>query len=46
MESGYHRNADILYRSIVVSRGVVKDHCGEQVVVLAGKLQIGGSDHR
>ena len=44
IESGYHRNAHVLHRSTVVCRGIINDHCNEQIVVLAGNLQIGGSD--
>ena len=40
-----HWNADVLYRSTVDGRGIVNDHCGEQVVVLVGNLQIGGLDN-
>ena len=48
IESGYHRNANVLHRSTVVGREIVNDHCGEQVVVLVGHgyFQIGGSDQR
>ena len=46
IESDYHRNADVLHRSTVVGRGIVSDHCGEQIVVLVGKLQNGGSHQR
>ena len=41
IEPGYHWYKDILHRSIIVGRGIVNDHCGTQVVVLAGNLQIG-----
>ena len=41
IESGYHRNVDVLHRSTVVGRGIVNDHRGEQIVVV-GNLQIGG----
>ena len=43
IESGYHRNADVLHRSTVVDRSIVNDHCGNQIVVLVDNLQIGGS---
>ena len=48
IESGYHRNANVLHRSTVVGREIVNDHCGEQVVVLLGlgHLQIAGADQR
>ena len=46
IESGNHRFADILHRSTVVGRGIVNDHCGKQIVVLVGNLQIEGSDQR
>ena len=44
-ESGYHQYADIHHQSTVVCRGFVKDHCGEQIVVMIGHghLQIGGT---
>ena len=42
IESDYHRYTDVLHRSTVVGRGIVNDHCGEQIVVLVGNLQIGG----
>ena len=32
IESGYHSYADGLHRSAVVNRGIVNDHCGEQIV--------------
>ena len=46
IESGYHRNADILHRSTVVGRGIVNDYRGEQIVAPVGNLQIGGSHQR
>ena len=46
IESGYHWNADILHRSTVVGCEIVNDHCVEQIAVLVGNLQIGGSDQR
>ena len=46
IESGYHSYTDVLHRSTVVGRGIVSDHRGEQIVVLAGKLQIGGTHQR
>ena len=36
MEPDYHRNAYILRRSTVVNRGILNDHCGEQIVFLVG----------
>ena len=36
MEPDYHRNANILRRSTVVNRGILNDHCGEQIVFLVG----------
>ena len=42
IESDYHRYTDVLHRSIVVGCGIVNDHCGKQIVVLVGNLQIGG----
>ena len=44
IESGYLWNANVFHRSTGVGRGIVNDHCGEQVVVLTGNLQIGGAD--
>ena len=41
IESGYHWNADVLHRSTVVGRGIINDHCGEQIVVGVGNFQIG-----
>ena len=46
IESGYHWNADVLHRSTVVGCEIVNDHCVEQIAVLVGNLQIGGSDQR
>ena len=46
IESGYHWNADGLHRSIVVGRGIVNDHRGEQIVTPVGNLKIGGSDQQ
>ena len=46
IESGDHSYVDGLYGSTVVGRGIVSDHCGEQIVVLVGKLQNGGSHQR
>ena len=43
IESGYHRNADVRHLSTVVGRGVVNDHCGKQIVVRVGNLQIKGT---
>ena len=38
IESGYHRYANALHRYTVVSRGIVNDYCGKQIVVLVGTL--------
>ena len=46
IESGYHWNADVPHRSTVFGGGIVSDNRGEQMVVLVGNLQIGGSDQR
>ena len=46
IESGYHWNANVLHRSTVVDCMIVNDHCGEQVVVLTGNLQMGGANQR
>ena len=46
IELGYHWYADVLHRSIIVGRGIVNDHRGEQIVVLVGNLQIGGAHQR
>ena len=46
IESGYHSYVDCLHRSAVVNRGIINDHCGEQIVVLVSKLQIGGTHQR
>ena len=43
IESGYHRNADVFHGAEIINLGIVNDHCGEQVVVLVGNLQIGGT---
>ena len=45
IESGNHRNADVLHRSRIVGRGIVNGHRGEQIVVLVGHehLQIGAT---
>ena len=43
IESGYHRNADVFHGAEVMDLGIVNDHCGEQIVVLVGNLQIGGT---
>ena len=46
IKGGDYWNADILHRSTIVGDGIINDHCGEQIVVLVGNLQIGGSDQR
>ena len=43
IESGYHGNADVFHGAEVINLGIVNDHCGEQIVVLVGNLQIGGT---
>ena len=43
IESGYHSYVDVRHRSTVVGREIVNNHCGTQIVVLVGKLQIGGT---
>ena len=43
---GYHWYADALNRSTVVSRGIINNHCGEQIVVLVVSLNIGGYNQR
>ena len=40
IEAGDHQYADVLYRSVVVSRDIVNDHCSKQIVVLVGNLQV------
>ena len=40
IEAGDHQYADVLHRSAVVSRDIVNNHRGEQVVVLVGSLQV------
>ena len=46
VESGYHRYAKVRHRSTVVCGGIVNDNRGEQIVVLVGNLQIGGTHDR
>ena len=43
IESGYHWFADILHGADIISSWIINDYRGEQIVVLVGNLQIGGS---
>ena len=43
IESGYHRYVYFFHSTDDIGREIVNDHCGEQIVVLAGNLQIGGT---
>ena len=43
IKSVNHRYADVLHGSTIVGRGIINDHCGEQIIVLIGNLHIGGS---
>ena len=43
VESGYHRYANVRHRWTEIDGGIVNGHRGEQIVVLVGNLQIGGT---
>ena len=43
IKAGDYWNAEFLHRSTVVGDWIINDHCDEQIVVLVGNIQIGGS---
>ena len=46
VESGYHRYANVRHRWPEIDGGIVNDNRGEQIIVLVGNLQIGGTHDR